>query len=89
LFYKVRDNGKIVSKAVYTCLGIDTEGNKDILGIWVGNTESATYWLGVANELKSRGVKDILITCIDGLKGLADVMEVVFHKPIFSVVSFT
>ena len=80
LFYKVRDGGKIVSKAVYTCLGIDTSGHKEILGIWISQTESATYWLGVANELKSRGVKDILITCIDGLKGLADAIETIFPK---------
>jgi transposase-like protein len=80
LFYKVRDGGKIVSKAVYTCLGIDTSGHKEILGIWISQSESATHWLGVANELKSRGVKDILITCIDGLKGLADAIETVFPK---------
>ena len=80
LFYKVRDGGKIVSKAVYTCLGIDTSGHKEILGIWISQSESATYWLSVANELKSRGVKDILITCIDGLKGLADAIETIFPK---------
>ena len=80
LFYKVRDGGKIVSKAVYTCLGIDTSGHKEILGIWISQSESTTYWLSVANELKSRGVKDILITCIDGLKGLADAIETIFPK---------
>jgi putative transposase len=78
LFYKVREGGKVVSKAAYTCLGIDTEGYKDILGIWIASSESATYWLGVANELKTRGVKEILITCIDGLRGLADAIQTVF-----------
>ena len=80
LFYKVRDGDRIVSKAVYTCLGIDLEGHKDVLGIWIAASESATYWLGVANELKSRGVKDIFITCIDGLSGLADAIEMIFPK---------
>lgn len=80
LFYKVRENGKVISKASYTCLGIDASGHKEILGIWIANTESATYWLTVANELKTRGIKDILITCIDGLTGLADALEAVFPK---------
>ncbi len=80
LFYKVRENGKIVSKAAYTCLGIDTAGHKDILGIWVAESEGATYWLSVINELKSRGVQDILIACIDGLKGLPDAIAAVFPR---------
>lgn len=80
LFYKVRDGGKIVSKAAYTCLGIDTNGHKDILGIWISSSEGATYWLAIMNELKSRGVRDTLIACIDGLKGMSDAIETVFPR---------
>ncbi len=80
IYYKVRENGKIISRAAYTCLGIDTEGRKEILGIWIGDSESATFWLSVFNELKNRGVIDILITCFDGLKGLPDAIKAVFPK---------
>lgn len=78
IHYKVKDNGKVVCKAAYTCLGIDLEGNKDILGIWIGENESAKFWLAVFNELKNRGLKDILISCMDGLKGLPDALNLVF-----------
>lgn len=80
IHFKVRENGRIVSKAAYTALGIDTEGKKDILGIWVGESEGATFWLSVMNELKNRGVKDILIACIDGLKGFPAAISVVFPR---------
>lgn len=78
--YKVRDNGRIVTKAAYTCLGINLEGQKDILGLWVGESEGAKFWLQVCTELKNRGVKDILIACIDGLKGLPDAIRSVFPE---------
>lgn len=78
IYYKVRENGKIVSKASYTCLGIDLEGRKDVLGIWIGESEGAKYWLSVITELKNRGVKDILIACLDGLKGLPEAINSVF-----------
>lgn len=80
LFFKVRENGKIISKAAYSCLGIDCNGKKDILGIWIAQTESATHWLEILNELKNRGVKDIFIACIDGLSGLDKSIEAVFPK---------
>ena len=80
IFYKVRDGGKIVSKAAYTCLGVDINGNKDILGLWIGSSEGATYWLSIMNELKARGVKDIFIACIDGLKGMGDAIETAFPR---------
>lgn len=80
IHYKVRENGKIVSKASYTCLGIDLEGKKDVLGIWVGDAEGAKFWLKVCTELQNRGVKDILIACIDGLKALPDAIRMVFPK---------
>lgn len=61
IHYKVREDGIVVKKAVYIAIGTDLEGKKDVLGLWIGATESAKYWLGVLNGLKSRGVQDILI----------------------------
>jgi len=78
--FKVRDEHRIVTKAAYICLGIDMEGHKDILGIWIGEAEGAKFWLGVCNDLKNRGVKDILIACMDGLKGLPDAIKAVFPE---------
>jgi putative transposase len=80
IHYKVRDNGRVVSKAAYTCLGIDLQGQKDMLGLWVGEAEGASFWLSVLNELKNRGVQDILIACVDGLKGFPEAIESVFLK---------
>ncbi len=78
IHYKVRQEGKVVSKAAYTCLAIDIEGQKDMLGIWVGESEGANYWLGIMTELKNRGVQDILIAAVDGLKGFPEAIESVF-----------
>ena len=78
IHYKVRENGKVVSKAAYTCLALDLEGKKDMLGIWVGESEGANYWLGIMTELRNRGVQDILIAAVDGLKGFPDAIESVF-----------
>lgn len=80
LHFKVRDEGKIVNKCGYTALGINTEGIKEIIGIWIGETEGAKFWLGILNELKNRGVEDILIYCTDGLTGFADAIEAAFPK---------
>ena len=78
IHYKVRQEGKVVSKAAYTCLAIDIEGQKDMLGIWIGESEGANYWLGIITELKNRGVQDILIAAVDGLKGFPEAIESVF-----------
>ena len=78
IHYKVREDGKVRSKAAYTCLAIDLEGRKDMLGIWVGESEGANYWLGIMTELKNRGVQDILISAVDGLKGFPEAIESVF-----------
>ena len=78
MYFKVRSNGKIVNKAVYICLGYTLEGYKDILGIWVDEAEGAKFWLSICNDLKNRGVKKILITCMDGLKGLPQAIKTVF-----------
>lgn len=78
--FKVREEGRIVTKAAYVALGINGEGYKDILGIWIGENEGAKFWLKVCNELKNRGVQDILIVCIDGLKGFPDAIKTVFPE---------
>lgn len=80
IHYKVREEGRIVTKASYIALGINAEGHKDILGIWIGENEGAKFWLKVCNELKNRGVQDILIVCIDGLKGFPDAIKTVFPE---------
>jgi putative transposase len=81
IHYKVRDDSKkVTSKAAYTCLAVDINGRKDLLGLWVGEAEGANFWLNVLTELKNRGVQDILIACIDGLKGFPDAINSVFPK---------
>lgn len=80
IFYKVRQDNKVISKAAYTCLGIDLEGKSDILGIWISETEGAHFWLNVLTELKARGVEDILIVCVDGLKGFAEAISTIFPQ---------
>jgi putative transposase len=80
IFYKTRVDGKVVNKAAYTCLGIDLEGQSDILGTWISESEGAHFWLNVLTELKARGVEDILIACVDGLKGFPDAIGSAFPK---------
>jgi transposase-like protein len=76
--FKVREEHRIVSKAAYICMALDMKGYKDILGIWVGEQEGAKFWLSVCNDLKNRGVKDIILACMDGLKGLPEAIKAVF-----------
>ena len=80
IHYSVRDNGVIRKLAAYVILGINTEGKKEVLSITVGDNESSKYWLSVLNELKNRGVKDILIICADGLSGIKEAIAVAFPK---------
>jgi putative transposase len=80
IHFKVRQDSRIVNKAAYSVLGITLDGHKDILGIWVGEHESAKFWLNVLNELKNRGVEDILIACKDGLTGFSDAINAVFPQ---------
>jgi len=81
IHYKVKDDSKkVISKAAYTCLGVELSGRKDLLGLWVGEAEGANFWLSVLTELKNRGVKDILIACIDGLRGFPEAITTVFPK---------
>lgn len=78
IHFKVRDEGKIVSKAAYTCLGIGVDGRKDVLGIYIGEAESATFWLSVLTDISNRGVRDLLIACVDGLKGFPEAIKTIF-----------
>lgn len=80
IHYSVRDNGVIRKLAAYVILGINTEGKKEVLSINVGDNESAKYWLSVMNELKNRGVKDVLIICADGLSGIKEAIAAAFLK---------
>ncbi len=80
IHFKVRQDGKIISKAAYIALGINIEGKRDVLGIYIGENESASFWLSVMTDLKNRGVQDILIACIDGLKGFPDAIKSIFPK---------
>ena len=78
IMVKSRENGKTENKAVYLALGINMEGRKELLGLWIADTEGAKFWLNVITEIKNRGVNDILIACIDGLKGFPEAIAAVF-----------
>ncbi|EHZ9859056.1 IS256 family transposase [Salmonella enterica] len=77
---KVRQNGSVINKAVFLALGINTEGQKELLGMWLAENEGAKFWLNVLTELKNRGLQDILIACVDGLKGFPDAINSVFPQ---------
>lgn len=75
IHFKVKQDGQIVNKAAYMAIGVDLDGRKDVLGIWIGENESSKFWLSVLNELRNRGVQDILITCVDNLKGFTEAIS--------------
>ena len=77
---KVRDSGMVRAKAVYLAIGIDMTGNKEVLGLWIAQTEGAKFWLQVVTELKNRGLQDIFIACVDGLKGFPEAIETIYPK---------
>ncbi len=79
---KVRDAGSVRAKAIYLAVGINMEGHKEILGLWIAQTEGAKFWLSVVTELKNRGVQDIFIACVDGLKGFPEAIETVYPHAI-------
>ena len=78
--FKVRDGGHVRNKAIYLAIGIKMDGMKEVLGLWIAQTEGAKFWLQVVTELKNRGVRDILIACVDGLKGFPEAIESVFPQ---------
>lgn len=80
IHYNVKENGIIVKKAVYIALGQNIDGYKEIIGMWIGENESSKYWLKILNEIKSRGVKDILIISTDNLPGFTQAIEAVYQK---------
>jgi len=80
MHYKVRDDGKMTSRAIYNIIGINVEGKKDLLGMYVSENEGANFWLQVLMDLKNRGLDDILIACIDNLKGFAEAIETVYPE---------
>lgn len=80
IHFHVRSEGQIVKKAVYIAIGINMDGIKEVLGMWVGENESAKFWLSVMNSLKNRGLNDILIACVDGLTGFPTAIEAVYPK---------
>jgi len=77
---KIRDNGHFLNKAVYMALGVNLDGNKEVLGLWIAKEEGAKFWLKVVTELKNRGVKDMFIACVDGLKGFPEAIESVYPE---------
>lgn len=80
IHFKVKQDGAIVNKAAYMVIGIDLDGHKDVLGIWIGENESAKFWLYVLNELKNRGVQDILITSVDNLRGFTEAISACYPE---------
>ena len=78
LYVKMRHEGRVENRAVYVAIGVDLEGQKDVLGLWCSANEGAKFWLSVLTDLKNRGVKDMLIVCVDGLKGFPQAIEAVF-----------
>ena len=80
IIFKVRDNGKVINKTVYLCVGLNKNGFKEVLGMWVGKTESSSFWMGVLTDLKARGVEDILITVTDNLSGFTDTIKTIFPE---------
>ena len=80
IHYKVKENNHYVNKAVYTVLGLNTDGHKELSGLYLSESEGAKYSLNVLTNLQNRGVKDILIACIDGLKGFPEAIEAVFPR---------
>jgi putative transposase len=82
LHVKVRESGTVRNKAIYLAIGINLQGEKEVLGLWIAQTEGAKFWLNVVTELKNRGVQDIFIACVDGLKGFPEAIEVVYPQAI-------
>lgn len=78
--FHVRQDNQTVKKAVYVAIGIKLNGRKEVLGMWIDGNESAKYWLSVLNEIKNRGVEDIMIVSVDGLTGFGDAINAVFPQ---------
>lgn len=77
--YKIKDTGRYFSKAVYTVLGLKFDGTKEILGIYLSDSEGANFWLSVLTDMNNRGVEDIFIACVDGLSGFSDLIKAIYR----------
>ena len=77
---KIRQDKRVINKSIFLALGINTEGHKELMGMWIAENEGAKFWLSVLTELQQRGVEDILIACVDGLKGFPDAINTVFPQ---------
>ena len=82
LVLKIREGGTVQRRACYLALGVTVEGERDVLGMWFQETEGAKFWMQVLSELKQRGVSDILICCVDGLKGFPEAIEAIFPNTV-------
>lgn len=80
IHYKIKENGKYITKAVYTVLGLKLDGKKDILGLYISQNEGANFWLGVLTDLQARGLQDILIASVDGLKGFPEAINTIYPQ---------
>jgi putative transposase len=80
LVVKVRDQGRVANRAVYVAIGVNQHGRKEVLGFWIADSEGAKFWLSVITELKTRGVEDVFLACVDGLKGFAEAIEAVYPR---------
>ena len=82
IHYKIKENGRYISKAIYTILGLDIDGKKELLGLYLSDNEGAHHWLSVLTDLHNRGVKDIIIACVDGLKGFPEAIESIYPETV-------
>lgn len=85
IVFKVRQNGKVINKTVYLAVGLNSEGHKEVLGMWLGENESASFWMSVLTDLRSRGVEDILVTSTDNLKGLPEAITSIFPHSVTQI----
>ena len=83
---KIRQDKQVINKAIYLALGVNVEGHKELLGMWLSENEGAKFWLGILTELKNRGLEDILIACVDGLKGFPEAIQRFILKRTFNYV---
>lgn len=80
IVFKVRENSKVVNKTIYIAVGLKRDGKKEVLGLWLGKNESASFWMSVLTDIRARGVEDILITATDNLNGFTDTIKNVFPQ---------
>ncbi|SDZ04362.1 Transposase, Mutator family [Nitrosomonas sp. Nm33] len=85
IYVKARDNGMVGAKVVYLALSVNLSGKKELLGIWIAQTEGAKFWLSVVTELKNQGVQNIFVACVDGLKGFPEAIEAAYSKTIIQL----